>query len=224
MKKRVFILFSLIIMCMTPFAPALYGADALYHFTHNSHDALILGQVVAVKDGVCTINVSDTIISYASAKNASPDRLLKPDTVRISVSELHFFSHEDRLPQPEDKVLISVNQVAGDMFTVAHGAFLVSGTDRTDFSVILAKDAPSVSLTVAAAVECFALSGGRVSTFLFYEDIAVGYLMGKSGDRATIVYVYYRGYDKVTPRSPVPGAKLPHPGVDATYEVYKAGK
>ena len=224
MKKRVSIFLVFVIMSMMSRAPVLYGADALYHFTHNSHDALILGQITAVADGVCAISVSDTIISGASAKNASPDRLLKPDTVRISVGELRFFSHEDRLPQPEDKVLISVNQVAGDLFSVAHGAFLVGGTDRTDFSVILAKDAPSARLPVAAAVECFVISGARVSTFLFYEDIAVGYLMSGRGDKATIVYIYYRGYDKVTPRSPVPGAKLPHPGMDATYEVYKADK
>lgn len=223
MKKNLLPFTILVLSFLLLFAPTAYGADALYHFMHNSHDALILGRVSSVEDGICAIDVSETIVSPINARNTAPARLLKPQTVKINMSDIIYYSHENRPPLLDDNVLISVDQVAEDMFTVANGAYLVDSLDKLNISVILAADAPGSHRPAAAAVECFMLSNAQISTYLFYEDIAVGYYLDKDHDYHKSAFIYYQGYAEATPRTPVPSGRLPHPGPAATFEV-AAGK
>ena len=220
MNRKILPLTLLVIMALLLFAPTAYAADALYHFMHNSHDALILGHISSVEDGICTIMVSETIVSPVNAVNASPKRLLEPQMACINAADILYYGHENRPPLLNDNVLISVDQVAGDMFAVANGAYLVNGLDKLNFSVILAEGAPSRYEPAAAAVECFMLSNAQISTYLFYQDTAVGFYMSKDRNPEKIMYIYYQGYNEVKPRTPVPGSLLPQPGMAPTFEVF----
>jgi hypothetical protein len=191
---------------------------------HNSHDALVLGSITGIERGVCTIAVAETIVSSYTAGGAPPAYLLEPETVTMRAADISFFGHEKRPPRHGDRVLISVNQAAGGLYTVANGAFLVSSLDKFDLSVVLPEDAAPGCLPVAAALECFVHSSGKIATFHFYQDIAVSYYMGKDRDFGKGIFIYYLGYEDITPHSPVLGSRLPHPGMDATYEVHNPGK
>ena len=218
--KKILLLPVLAVVLLVAYAPAIYAADALYHFMHNDHDALILGQVQSVENGVCTIKVSETIVSPFVADNIPPVRLLEPQTVQIDTAGLSYFGHENRPPAQGDQVLVSVNRTAGDRYEVSNGAYLVSSLDKHDLSVLMAEDAPTGCLPAAAAVECFVHSGAKITTFLFYGDTAVAYYMGKDSAYDKCLLIYYRGYDEVSPLTPVPGCRLPDPGITPTFEAF----
>jgi len=73
------IIVSLVIALLFAFGVAgsfcAYGADALYRFTHNDHDTLIIGKITELTENTMVIQAVDYIVSVKDLQVSSVPRL-----------------------------------------------------------------------------------------------------------------------------------------------------
>jgi hypothetical protein len=196
MKKA----FMLAVMVSVALLAALAGpvsawaADAMWRMMHGEQDALILGEIVAMEDGLCTIAVSDNIVC-----EGSPRQQLKTETVTISAADMRldeaFYStYQQNSPQVGNYVFASLNRRQDGNFKVVWAFCRVNSLDKANLSLVIPEDELSAFWQMdGAARECFIHSDGEIAAFYFDGDLGeVGYYLdGKSGFGEHVVIYNY---------------------------------
>lgn len=112
LKLRYIIVFfvSLSILCTN-----IYAADALYRFMHNDHIALVIGEIVSIRNNKTRVKVEKNIISSSDLNKSAPRKqsMLSKANIVSSFEYGFFYDEQDRIegiPSVGDYVLMSLEK------------------------------------------------------------------------------------------------------------------
>jgi hypothetical protein len=147
---------------------------------HGEQDMLIIGEIIAIEDGLFTIAVSDTIVC-----KGSPRQQIKAETVKIHQDDMRledvvYSTYREKSPQVGEYVFASLDRKQDGHFQAHWAFFRVDSLDKATLSIIIPEDELDYNGLVywrreGAALECFIHSDGEIAEFFFLGDETVGY-------------------------------------------------
>ena len=170
MKGFLKILIVLILVLAIPMTT--FGADALYRFMHNDHDALVIAEVIEIDSEQIIFRVEKSIVSdkdlnmYSKTKQQKFDEFTMYRKVLSNISLYGDISNEDNFIKEGDSYIISLNKKLSN-FEVAWGAYKVSSLDYKTLDIIYPKNAPEWRIMEATAIKYFVNSDGKKTEFSF---------------------------------------------------------
>ncbi len=162
-----------------------YAADAEYRFTHNDHDALIIGEITEFSNDTMVIKAVDYIVSTKDLNVNAKKKQLRPNVIKLtsdSVKRLKENAGSGWGPKFEvgDSVVASLDK-KGSKFDIAWGFFKADSTDYKTLSV------EAYSPMTAAMIKDFINSGGKYTEFSFDGDTNTVTRVETDGTK-TIIY------------------------------------
>lgn len=144
--KRLFAaLFCVFLLSLSAFA-----GDIEWLLTHNAHDALIVGEVTDIEDGVATIKVAHQIISQLP--EGVQRQQLSPSEIKIKSDYICFGFVNDNYRENKvgDDVVMNVNK-NGDLWELSAASYLVDSIDFKTLNILLPAALAEDSKNTAAA-------------------------------------------------------------------------
>jgi len=130
-KKSIILYTVLSIMIIASGSIRTLAASWDYRFTHNDHDALIIGEVISQNKHMINIDVKGYIVSPFDISTENPRKQLRPHSVTVVnihgawVSDLEIGNY----------VIASLNS-SGNKYEVAWGLFLVDSLNHKTLNVL----------------------------------------------------------------------------------------
>lgn len=179
MGKRFLTISIIFLVIFTGFNPA-YAADAFYRLTHNDHDALVIGQIIAVSENNITLEIKKQIISTADLNVSDPKKQIPLQGV-IEVrnpGDYIYLQGSEATPQIGDYVLISINK-KGKSFAMAWGMYKVDSLDYKSLNVLYTEGASHFVIMDTVALKAFINSDGEKNNFSFDSSKGIVYSDGE---------------------------------------------
>jgi len=152
--------------------PALAAAPDS-RFMSNDHDALVIGEIIAIENDMTVIRSVDFIVSTRSMPPIREQ--LRPEIVRVDLSQIDMDFYIDNY------VIVSLDHIYDDIFRVAWGIYKVSSLDYqtlivnaapSDFALEMGIDTNYFS-QMSAMFTDFVNSGGRYNEFAGTQQILI---------------------------------------------------
>lgn len=169
-NKIIFVIVIIIILSLN--LNIIFAADALYRLMHNDHDALIIGQIIALSEDKITVEVKKQIISSKDLNSSSPIPQISLEQKRITIQNVERYAYyydkdlEEGNPQIKDYVLASVNK-KGFNFVNAWGIFKVDSLDYKMLDIVFPKNTSKHNRMELFALKTFINSDGHKNDFRF---------------------------------------------------------
>lgn len=158
MKKIcTFVLSLILVLSLSVTACAV---DAVYRFTHNDHDCLIVGTITSIDENKIKADVQSTIVSTGYLNVIDKKVQLNPQKVTIDISN-YTFGFELAVG---DHIIASLDKTLLD-WTIANGIYKVNSLDPAILKIEADPKTPEM-----IAIEYFINSNGSINNFVFEED------------------------------------------------------
>ncbi|MCQ2749437.1 MAG: hypothetical protein MJ246_05645 [Clostridia bacterium] len=158
MKKISTFILSLILVLSL--SVCVSASSAVYRFTHNDHDCLIVGTITSIDETKIKADVSSTIVSTEYLNVIDKRIQLNPQKVTIDISN-HSFGFE---LEAGDHIVASLDKTLLD-WTIANGIYKVNSLDPSILKIEAEPKTPEM-----IAIEYFINSNGSINNFAFEED------------------------------------------------------